>query len=499
MSTPKPFSVLLILCSLFTQFVSGQSNLVPDSTIATRDSIVDYFNNVKAKYKCDLKAKDFKVISEDALRTMLRRDFSFLVLNRDQSQLAAGTAFTMDFNTDKTVVTYNIAFLNGSEKKYRNSLMEMPRAKWIFSASIQGGFSNSIGTVLSNSKANSKGALTVKVSRLISGLTGPKNRKDYCEAVVDATKAHIEVLKTQGYLELLNYKNLNALIATKQAELNVIEAQISAVPETQTGKLVSLLEKKKVIQESITALKKSAVLEQPYALNVIRKLNDSLVAYELKNVKWNKQTVTWWDVQYGVNVGSYNIFDDVSTHTNTTKTLQQASFGFSWNQVQNWKKYLFYYKIGYRNVVTNNLEGATSYTLEQSDIYSSGTNQQKIGKSINAYKISETGAFQKYKQHVFEGDGIFLFAKNTLGVHGFFDLGFNYDTDLYTKTGVLNGGIGLIFTVFDQAKDKAKVNIEPFFKLKDINSQTKLSESYSTWERYTVGIKVGLPFNRILL
>jgi hypothetical protein len=64
---------------------------------------------------------------------------------------------------------------------------------------------------------------------------------------------------------------------------------------------------------------------------------------------------------------------------------------------------------------------------------------------------------------------------------------------------VLNGGIGLIFTVFDQAKDKAKLNIEPFFKLKDINSQTPLSAKYSTWERYTVGVKVGLPFNKILL
>ena len=472
--------------------------------VEAQDSIRTHFSNLLSNYNCTkTPGHPFKMISEGALRTMLRRDFSLLVLNRDQSASTAGTGITMDFNTDKTVVNYNLAWLTGKQKKV--GLQEMPRAKGIFSVSVQAGFSNSIGTIFSDTKANGKAAATLKYSHFISFLSGPATNEDYCNRVLPVTRSYIAALIAKGDLERYKLLNSQSQIQALYQQISVVDAQIldsnlhtnSATSQNIVNN-IALLEQKKILEESVAAINKQS-LGDVYQYNILQKLLDSLSSFELANIKWNKQTISWLDFQLTSNVGAYNIFDDVSKYTNQDTTLTQLGWGTAINQIQNWKKALFYWKLGYRNTASSNLDGATSYTLSEHQTFNSGSSEKKLGKSIDAFKLSEAGSLETFRKGIIEGDAILMFAHNTFGIHGFFDLSYNFHTEMYTKTGVFNGGLGLIFTVFDYGKDKAKINIEPFFKLKDINSQTKLSENLSTWERYTFGVRVGLPFNKVLL
>jgi hypothetical protein len=461
------------------------------------DSIENKIEALKTVYDCTSDKSLFKVISENAIRALIRRDFSYLVLNRDQSAGGAGAGITIDFNSDNTVVTYNAAFMNDSEKRKKKKLLDYPLAKFIVSTSVTAGFSNSIGNLFSNTKADPKAGITLKLSYLISKGTGPSMDVTNCGLVVPATKAFIDFLKTKGLHEFHNWDTRDRLITDKQALVAAEDAKIAA-GATGTA-LVAILETKRKLLESIAALQKISMEEPLWALNVIQKAIDSLVSYELKEVKWNKQTVTWVDLQAGVNANQINLFDNVSTFTNNDTTIAKNNWGFNINNIQNWQKVLWFVRFGYKNSIATNIDNATVYTLDDAEVYSSGTTQRKISKPVNAYKLSETKAFEVYRKHIVDAESIFMFAKNRIGIHGFLDLNFNYQTVSNTKTGVLNGGLGIIFTTFNQAKDKVKLNIEPFFKLKDINAQTPSSKKLDTWERYTFGIRVGLPFNRILL
>lgn len=461
------------------------------------DSIKNEIEKWKTSYKCT--PLPLKVISGNSIRSLLRRDFSYLILNRDQSAGGAGAGITMDFNSDNTVVTYNVAFLNGSEKKKKEKLMEYPPARFIISSSVTAGFSNSIGNLFSNTKADPKAGITLKFSYLLSKASGPKMFPAHCALVVPVTQTYIEFLKVKGLQEYQTYLNLAQDIVAKQGLLAAEDAKLLAVPAPTGAALLAILKTKKELLESIATLQKPSMEPPLSALTVIQKAIDSLVAYELREIKWGKQTITWIDLQAGANVNAINLFDNVTSFSNLDTTITQKSFGIYINQLQNWRKALFYWRVGYKNSTATNIDNATSYILDESEIYNSGTNQRKIGKPINAYKMSETRAFEAYRKHVVEGESIFMFAKNRIGIHGFLDLNFTYGTVNNTTTGVLNGGLGIIFTAFNQAKDKVKFNIEPFFKLKDINAQTPLSAKFSTWERYTFGVKVGLPFNKVLL
>ncbi len=494
MQRTKTKLLLLLASTMFLCEKSLAQTLSPEDSLHRH-----YFSPISNSYNCVKRpGSPYKVISEDAIRTMLRRDFSYLVLNRDQSSATAGTGFTLDINSDKTVATYNFAFVNGGSRRLINNVMSTPPAKWIVSASVTAGYSNAIGALFSNTKANPKAGITGKFSYILSA--GPSGDISYCSQVVPATKAYISLLTTKGQLELLNYSQLNTELTAQQSSLTTFRQAFTGLSATaSTPAKTNLLDSIKKYEEKVAGILR--LLSEPpvHALAVFSRLNDTLISYELKNVKWMKQTIIWVDGTVGFNIGSYNLFDDVNTFQNQDTSVSQKTYGIAIQGITNWTKRLVYWKLGYRNTSATNLDNAITYTLNQSSIYNSGTSEQKIGKAINAYKLSETKGFERYRQHVVEGDLIFMFLRNTLGIHLFGDLGFNYSTKLFTKTGVLNGGVGFIFTVYDQAKEKAKVNIEPFFKLKDINAQTPLSNKYDTWERFSFGIKLGLPFNRVLL
>ncbi|MFB6453784.1 hypothetical protein ACE38W_00830 [Chitinophaga sp. Hz27] len=477
--------VIIIFCPFLT---------VAQNPLSPKDSLYKHFDAIKNSYNCS--DDSYKVVSEDAIRTIIRRDFSYLVLNRDQGAATTGTGFTLDLGSDNTVATYNISFMNGAERKLRKSAAPMPPAKWILSGSIGAGYSNSIGSLFSNTKANPQASISTKLSIILRA--GPKNLPTYCKSVIPISQQYIEQLKTTGYIQMIKYGNLKTDLASKQADRLRFEQAIKPLPDSSPV-LPILLDSLNKTNEEITSILQQIADAPPSALAIITSLNDSLISYEVKNIKWNKQTIYWLDFSFGYNIGSYNLFDDVTSFKNSDTTSKKNNFGVAWLGIMNWKKQLFYWKLGYRNTSASNIDNASSYTLDESAVYNNGSSVKKIGESINAYKLSETGSYATYRQHIMEGDGMYMFCRNLLGIHIFGDLGFSYKTDLYTTTGVLNGGIGFVFTVYDQSKEKAKVNIEPFFKLKDVNGQTPLSNTYDTWERFTFGIKAGLPFNRLIL
>jgi len=437
------------------------------------------------------------MFSEGAFRSLIRSSFSYLVLNRDQSGSDVGTGFSLDLNNDKTQANFNFAWLN----HHATSDEIYPKAKNIWSLGFQAGYANGVGNLFSNTKANGKAGGTVKWSHLLNSGTGALPEPGACENIIQSSRNFID-LAVSGYYTKAYQKVVTKYrdsLAYFDSRITYLRTQVTGPAKKDTAFMLSIYKEMNDLEtrqkSTIAILADSAVQD-----TVIRRIYDSLVTFELKaNDKWRRMIITWYDVSASANAAGYTIYDDKTAFINQSisKGLSTLSIGF--NQLRNWKNFLWYWRLGYQNSNATNLDLAKTYTQEQSTSNSTGAQQNKVYQNATVYKLSETGAFELFRQHTFQGETIFMFAKNSVGLDLFCDLGFAYNSSTYTKTGIFNAGMGIILTAQDMANNKAKVNVELFYKLTDINNQLPSSKNYNTWERYNFGLKVGLPFNKVLL
>ena len=495
--------ILLSVNAVYAQSADQQDTL----TSLQGDSTEHFFSTTKSSYNCNgTKEHPFKMVSEGAIRRQIRRDLSFLVLNRDQST-SPGGGITTTISTDKTEINYNLAFFNVWDvfKKVESKKAEInPKAKNILSINVDAGYKENIGTIFSNTKVNSKAGLLLKYSDLVSKWTGPKTYPSTCSTFVPVVQTHIDYLSTQAKIQKLQTgANFIKKEIDKNAKaMDVIKAALEAQGDSEAGvsRKIELYKELSKLEQAKAKLLSAQNIQTVYHKDQIKQYNDSLISFELANAKWNKSTVTWWDFQVGWNIETFRIFDDLSAAGKVDKkTKPMFSAGFYLNGIQNWKKSLLFLKGGYRVAQTTNLSSFDTYSLETSNVFENGGTQNKIGNTVSSYKLSEVKKFERFHQSALEGQAIVMFAGNTLGFDLFSDLNFAHNAQTVTSTGVLNAGVGFIFTALTQDKEKSKVNVEVFFKLKDINAQTKLSDKKGTWERYDFGVRLGLPFNKVIL
>src|SRR5688500_8933693 len=102
---PKPFCKLLLGVILniitYAAYAQASNHLRSPEAKVQEDSTKIFFSSIMEAYNCKGSEEvPFKMVSEGAIRRQVRRDLSFLVLNRDQSTTPGG-GITTTISTDK--------------------------------------------------------------------------------------------------------------------------------------------------------------------------------------------------------------------------------------------------------------------------------------------------------------------------------------------------------------------------------------------------------------
>lgn len=512
-----------------------------------KDLDSSFLTTINSKYccsDCDTPAKGNKLfkskrkgitaVSEGTIRSVLKTQFSYLTLGRQQGA-GIGNSAKVDIASDKTALTINLSLLNAF-KGYKD---RYAKAHDIVSLTINAGYKDDVGTLFSNATANGSAGATLKMSFVSRGSIG--YRDGDCKRLVPAGKAITEYLeymrikKERVLKESIkeakdNYTKVKKLVLDKRQEIDTLTkkrytpAQVQKATEELDSLLVQQVAAASLLarteeptsnsadniqyqsllanpRTSIKVSKNSKSYEEQQRQILYRSLYDSLISFETSTINFPSVGLHWLDVFVSAQADGYNIFDDRAPEGDglTTRTEGVYTFGGRYNYAILRRKSFLSFNGGAKLLLGNNLANAKTHTMEQYTLYQNGLVTNKIGETKSVYKVSETKAFEYVTTSLIDAQLMALFFNNTVGIDAFADLAFNHNGEAVTHTGIFGAGLGLVFAFHKQDEPKSRLNVELFGRLNDINDQDARSEKYTTWQRHTIGLKVSLPFEKLLL
>jgi hypothetical protein len=296
-------------------------------------------------------------------------------------------------------------------------------------------------------------------------------------------------------------------IPAKQMELSGLILSIYAGPATDIQQnLVSKASHAAKQLDSMEKALKGDIMADDSLIHMMQYASDSLknglkrlnTDYRLKVLQAELSTSlfsmhqTWFTIIGSLNNSKYyTYFDSLPFAKQISKsTLLAFDVGLQlnlyWQNLETaQKKKVTYFNFGLLREKTDNTADLSTTTIEQSKTISSGDTTRKINNSYSAY-TSKVQSFEEWNLYAnyYHMHGPKMFS----GYHIYSSLELRE-----TQKQVLNTGVGYIVSVPDKKSSNPVVNAEAYINFTDITNA--LGASTNFYQRYQIGVRIGLPFN----
>lgn len=223
-----------------------------------------------------------------------------------------------------------------------------------------------------------------------------------------------------------------------------------------------------------------------------KNLNNQIDTVELK-ATINAASFRWLTFNIGFSRQKYYTYDVTKAFDDRIdkQLLDAVDLGIFYNYFrQNFlEDRIFYGNIGISRVKDNNTADLSTTDISQETATSNGTGvTRKVTDKYSAY----TDTIVEYKSWKVNANLYYLFGKrDKSGIHVFPEFEIRNGLD-----NVWNGGIGYIFSFKDKKDTKTLINLEAYIKFIDIGNVRRDASFF--YNRNSIGVSVGLPFNFIL-
>lgn len=491
-------NIRIALCVLILPFCAfGQNPTEKERNLITFLNDSGYCDSSTTLEKLKYYYSDKQFISSYSMNRLIRQDLSKITLDKDGMPVIGNYA-SIKYSDDNSKITLNTSIYN----PFRRNNLETKPILDILSINIKAGVSDGIASLFANKNASSGAGITAKWS-FISRKTNYENYNRFqCESIDEYRR----VLRQN----FLNAKAMHEL--TFETENDVFNAENNLLTE----QLKVCRDKKDTANVVFRAMKlKQLALQKKFNETVMARTRfdvdaqvDStykqLLEIETKNIKWDKYQVKWFDLDVGASGEKYYLFNKSNAISNQVEK-QPFTFltvGLSWNSFRSSGKGFFknglFLKYGYSISRTNSLVGAETKEVSNTITIDTPGFQRKVNDKRNVY---DQPFLKSFTHNLNIQLTRYLDNNKSTGISMYSTLGLEFDRFRsplkFTKDPVWMVGTGYTLAFLDKEKAKAFVNIEVFLHFTDIlNSAEDESKFYN---RHSLGIKLGVPFNSIFL
>jgi len=397
-------------------------------------------------------------------------------------------------------------------------------------AGLQG---SSVGELFNNSKLNTNVAVKLKVhiglgSKSIFFFDEEKqalnNKRDsiFRESLYQLRLASIRVNNIQTEIdravakEKIIYNKISALEITRLryaqllAKLNLVNnpdqdsltlysdtlAKITSAQDTLLAELNKTGQRLAALRSDAALMVPDATGYSQYVRSMMdqaeRNLNNQIDTVELK-ATINAASFRWVTFNIGFSRQKYYTYDVTKAFDDRIdkQLLDAVDLGIFYNYFhQNFLNgRIIYGNIGISRVKDNNTADLSTTDISQETATSNGTGvTRKVTNKYSAY----TDTIVEYNSWKINANLYYLFGnRDKSGVHVFPEFEIRNGLD-----NVWNGGIGYIFSFKDKKDTKTLINLEAYIKFIDIGNVRRDASFF--YNRNSIGVSVGLPFNFIL-
>lgn len=286
----------------------------------------------------------------------------------------------------------------------------------------------------------------------------------------------------------ITYKqgNLNTITITEEKqksikEINDLEEAIKKLESNLATQKKNYDSTKYAIEDYINL----KINEYEKAIKKYKKLEDSL----LLTLPIPSLSFSWLTFTGSTGKQNYITYDPTAAFDNqiSKKNYQTYEFGISYNFVYKdfERNRIFYLNAGAARLATNNINLLSTKAITDTRKVVNGDITRTVEKKYNAYTdpiITDQGL--KLFLHTY-----YMFGKKPSGIHVFPDVTYQDN-----KTTIANLGLGYIVSFINTKKDQPLINLEAYFKLKDITDQGS-SGIDGVLNRNELGFSFTLPIN----
>lgn len=451
-------------------------------------------------------------------------------------------------NNDKTTIG-NFASADPKEGKIAlNATLNLKKGNFI-TVNTSGGIREGLVQILNNTKFSNNFAMDLKYTSLIRHdgkisywkdddltlqLKEEFIRKIYStkklilsteySIMLDTLKRQISELDKKDSLRLMQIRDIDSRMIKQDAlmkeELRKIQAKYSGDKvnsEYKKGRdsIEAKFNSEKINLLNIKLQHQTKILPDQKKLDSLQRklqdtnsITDSLEANEKKydndifslrkNFAKTGITFHWISMGGGFNNDNFKLFNP-NYQTLDSQLIKKSSWSgslsFDYNHYH-WKSpgmksFSYFYSIGVKGIYSDNYSDLNEVELTDTQKYGDSMYQRTKTSKIIAYEGD-------YKNGLFGAKIYFDFYgflwKNNAALHIFPEV--NY---LQNKHPIYNTGFGFLYS-FKDAKDKenkARVNIEVYFRLLDLSDQERAESDKQQpfYKRNNMGLRLSIPFN----
>lgn len=481
---------ICIISILYTTLVFSQER---EKTLLDFLKDENYCNPESKKKLIKHYYSPYQYISNYSMNILIRQDLTKITLDLD-GEPTIGNYASLKYSEDKSKITLNTSIFNPFKKN-----KETDPIKSILSFNLKATATDGAVSIISNKNASSGTGLTTKFT-FISRKTNYQNDSLFnCNRI----KLYREYLKkeylSQSNLHQLNLKIKREEFKTKEVKINkeldsLLKTNDAVALHIKQKEEILLIQDKQDFEINKTPYKNSAFIDSIYK---------KLLKIETTDVKWDSYKLKWFDIDLSISGEKYNTFNQSQIIANQIKKEDFTSWGigFTWNNFYSagngFLKNGAFLKFGYLIGNGNNLQGEETKEATSSILIDSAGFKRAVTEKKNVFEgvLNKTYSHQLSLQFSRYNN-----EKKSSSLNGYTKLDFEFEDfkhGLELKKPKWKVGTGYNFSLLDKDKLKSYLNLELFMNFNDILNSAKKETKF--YQRYEVGLKIGVPFNSIFL